>query len=88
TICDILNYNTTKSNLTDEQEKAEAIKLLTNVTFEENKSNYFFVYEVKNMQGGDIFAILVVNPNRPDLVGQLISSNNEDADVKKFREEF
>ena len=42
TIFDILNYNTNKSNLTDEQEKAEAIKLLNNVTFEENKSNYFF----------------------------------------------
>ncbi|WP_323587264.1 cache domain-containing protein [Aliarcobacter butzleri] len=88
TIFDILNYNTNKSNLTDEQEKAEAIKLLNNVTFEENKSNYFFVYEVKNMQGGDNFAILVVNPNRPDLVGQLISTNYEDADGKKFREEF
>ncbi|MCG3709734.1 cache domain-containing protein [Aliarcobacter butzleri] len=88
TIFDILNYNTNKSNLTDEQEKAEAIKLLNNVTFEENKSNYFFVYEVKNMQGGDNFAILVVNPNRPDLVGQLISTNYKDADGKKFREEF
>lgn len=88
TIFDILNYNTNKSNLSDEEEKADAIKLLNNVTFEENKSNYFFVYEVKNIQGGDDFAILVVNPNRPDLVGQLISTNYEDADGKKFREEF
>lgn len=88
TIFDILNYNTNKSNLSDEEEKADATKLLNNVTFEENKSNYFFVYEVKNIQGGDDFAILVVNPNRPDLVGQLISTNYEDADGKKFREEF
>lgn len=88
TVIDIINYNIAKSNLDDEELKADAVKLLNNITFEENKSNYFFVYEVKNMQGGDDFAKLVVNPNRPDLVGQLISTNYEDTDGKKFREDF
>ncbi len=88
TVFDILNYNINKSNLNDEQLKADAIKLLNNITFEEKKSNYFFVYEVKNMQGGDDFAKLVVNPNRPDLVGQLISTKYEDTDGKRFREDF
>ncbi|MFX4155757.1 cache domain-containing protein, partial [Aliarcobacter butzleri] len=41
-----------------------------------------------NMQGGVNFAILVVYPNRPVLVGQVISPNYEDAVGKKFREEF
>lgn len=40
------------------------------------------------MQGGDDFAVLVVNPNRPDLVGRLISTNYKDTDGKKFREDF
>ena len=88
TVIDILNYNIAKSNLDDEELKTDAIKLLNNITFEENKSNYFFVYEIKNMQGGDDFAKLVVNPNRQDLVGQLISTNYEDTDGKKFREDF
>ena len=88
TVIDILNYNVTKSNLNDEELKQDAIRLLNNITFEENKSNYFFVYEVKNMQGGDDFATLVVNPNRQDLVGTLISTRYEDADGKKFREDF
>lgn len=88
TVIDIINYNIAKSNLDDEELKADAVKLLNNITFEENKSNYFFVYEVKNMEGGDDFAKLVVNPNRPDLVGQLISTNYEDTDGKKFREDF
>ena len=88
TVIDILNYNIAKSNLDDEQLKIDAVRLLNNITFEENKSNYFFVYEVKNMQGGDNFAKLVVNPNRPDLVGTLISTNYEDANGKKFREDF
>ena len=88
TVLDILNYNIAKSNLNDEDLKIDAIRLLNNITFEENKSNYFFVYEIKNMQGGDDFARLVVNPNRPDLVGTLISTNYKDANGKKFREEF
>lgn len=88
TVIDIINYNVAKSNLNDEELKDDAARLLNNITFEENKSNYFFVYEVKNMEGGDDFAKLVVNPNRPDLVGQLISTRYEDTDGKKFREDF
>ena len=88
TILDILNYNIVKSNLDDEEQKMDAIRLLNNITFEENTSNYFFVYEVKNMEGGDDFAKLIVNPNRLDLVGTLISTNYEDEDGKKFREDF
>ena len=88
TVIDILNYNIAKSNLDDEQLKIDAVRLLNNITFEENKSNYFFVYEVENMQGGDDFARLRVNPNRPDLVGTLISTNFKDTNGKKFREDF
>ena len=88
TVIDILNYNIAKSSLDDEELKADAIRLLNNITFEENKSNYFFVYEIKNIQGGDDFAKLIVNPNRPDLVGELISTNYEDTDGKRFREDF
>lgn len=88
TVIDILNYNIAKSNLDDEQLKIDAVRLLNNITFEENKSNYFFVYEVKNIQGGDDFARLMVNPNRPDLVGTLISTNVTDTNGKKFREDF
>ena len=88
TVIDILNYNIAKSNLPDDELKLDAVRLLNNITFEENKSNYFFVYEIKNMQGGDDFAKLVVNPNRPDLVGTFISTNYKDADGKKFREDF
>ena len=88
TILEILKYNIKKQNLNGEEQKADAIKLLNSITFEENKSNYFFAYEVKNINGGDDFAKLIVNPNRPDLVGTLISTNYEDSDGKKFREIF
>ena len=88
TIVDILDYNASKSQLSNESLKDYAIGLLNNITFEENKSNYFFVYEIKDINGGDNFAKLIVNPNRPDLVGEFISTSYEDIDGKKFREIF
>ena len=88
TVFDILNYNIAKENIDDIELKADAIRLLNNIRFEENKSNYFFVYDIKNMNGGNEFARLLVNPNRPDLIGKLISSSYTDANGKKFREDF
>jgi len=88
TLLDIFNYNITKSDINNEEQKNEAIRLLNNIRFERNKSNYFFVYEIKNIQGGDDFAKLLVNPNRPDIVGSLISTEYKDDNGIKFREKF
>uniref|UniRef100_UPI004048044A cache domain-containing protein n=1 Tax=Aliarcobacter sp. TaxID=2321116 RepID=UPI004048044A len=88
TVIDILNYNIAKSNQDDDELKMDAIRLLNNITFEENSSNYFFVYEIHDIEGGEQFAKLLVNPNRPDLVGKYVSTNFEDANGKKFREDF
>ncbi|MGB5791598.1 cache domain-containing protein [Poseidonibacter sp.] len=87
-VTDILNYNSTKVGLSEKEHKEEGIRLLNNISFQKNKSNYIFAYEIKKMQGGDDFAVLLVNPNRPDLVGRLISTNYKDANGKKFRQDF
>ena len=60
------------------------IRLLNNISFDKNKSNYIFVYEILDMNGGDKFAKLLVNPNRPDLIGKIISTNYTDENGKKF----
>ncbi len=88
TIFDILNYNIVINDINNQEFKNEAIRLLNNITFEEKKSNYVFVYDIQNIQGGDKFAKLIVNPNRPDLINKFISTNFQDPDGKKFREEF
>ncbi len=88
TVIDILRYNSTKNDLTEEELKKDTIRLLNNITFQETKSNYVFVYDIKNIAGGEDFARMIVNPNRPDLLGRLISTNYKDADGKKFREHF
>ncbi|WP_198304405.1 cache domain-containing protein [Arcobacter vandammei] len=87
-VSDILDYIFSNSLLNKEDQKKYAIELLSNLTFEQNKSNYIFVYEVVNFEGGDNFAKMLVNPNRPDLIGQFISTNEVDMNGIKFREEF
>ncbi|UTJ05724.1 cache domain-containing protein [Arcobacter roscoffensis] len=88
TVIDVLNYNLTKVDTDEEEIKEDAIRLLNNISFQESKSNYYFVYDILDIKGGDDFARLIVNPNRPDLIGKLISTEFKDANGKKFREEF
>ncbi|WP_228126540.1 cache domain-containing protein [Candidatus Marinarcus aquaticus] len=87
-VIDIINYKALSSTEEEKYVKEEMVRLLHNISFQEGKSNYVFVYEVENLEGGDKFAKMLVNPNRPDLLGKYLSSNYEDENGKKFREEF
>lgn len=49
---------------------------------------YIFVYKLLKPEGGKDFARMIINPNRPDLVGELISDDYSDSTGYKFREEF
>jgi len=49
---------------------------------------YIFIYKVHDINGGDDFATMLVNPNRPDLLGKKISDNYKDAKGKMFRREM
>ena len=51
-------------------------------------SEYIFIYKVHDINGGDDFATMLVNPNRPDLLGKKISDNYKDAKGKMFRREM
>lgn len=53
-----------------------------------NNPNYFFFYKIHNIEGGRDFATMLVNSNRPDLVGKKISDDYADPDGKFFRKEF
>ncbi len=88
-VTDIIRYHSLIATPENETEiKEEVVRMLHNISFQEGKSNYVFVYDVKNIQGGDEFAIMLVNPNRPDLLGKAVSSNYQDENGKRFREEF
>ena len=57
-------------------------------SFSVKSNDYFFLYEVHNLAGGDDFATMVVNNNRPDLVGKKLSDSFTDVKGKPFRKEF
>ncbi|MCK5293151.1 MAG: cache domain-containing protein, partial [Arcobacteraceae bacterium] len=52
------------------------------------KNKYLFILDLHNINGGDNFATMLVNPNRPDLIGKKLNDNYEDGKGKKFRKEF
>lgn len=88
-VLDIIKYQALIATPENEQAiKEEVVRMLHNISFQEGKSNYVFVYEVKDLQGGEEFAVMLVNPNRPDLLGKTISSLYEDETGKRFREDF
>ncbi|MCK4501830.1 MAG: cache domain-containing protein, partial [Desulfuromonadales bacterium] len=61
---------------------------IENHRFGPNRLGYVFIYDLVDIQGGDKFAIMYANPNRPDLIGKYISDEMLDAKGKMFRKEF
>jgi signal transduction histidine kinase len=51
-------------------------------------NNYIFVYQLMDINGGDKFAKMLINMNRPDLEGELLSDDYKDVNGKAFRKEF
>ncbi len=53
-----------------------------------NPQNYFFVYDLHRIEGGKNFATMLVNPNRPDLIGTKLSDDYTDTHGHAFRKDF
>jgi PAS domain S-box-containing protein len=54
----------------------------------QGSQEYIFVYELLKPEGGKKFARMLINPNRPDLVGNLIDEDYRDIEGFEFRNEF
>ena len=61
---------------------------LNSITPDLDSPDYIFIYKLHDMKGGDEFATMLVNPNRPDLVGKKISDDVKDAKGKQFRKDM
>lgn len=72
----------------DAQIKEQVIRDLSFIHDDSNQKEYVFVYKVHNMLGGKKFASMLVNPNRPDLVGTAVSDDFKDAKGNLFRKEM
>lgn len=61
---------------------------IRSIRFGKKSENYIFVYKLENPEGGDNFAKMLINPNRPDLEGKYISDSYKDSEGKQFRKIF
>ncbi|MEA2019683.1 MAG: cache domain-containing protein [Campylobacterota bacterium] len=72
--------------------KEEEIKNYVLNRFEKDKTinhnSYLFFLDLHNINGGDEFATMILNPNRPDLIGKKLSDSYKDKKGKEFRKEF
>ncbi len=56
--------------------------------FKLSKNNYLFFLELHNIDGGDDFATIILNPSKSNLVGKKLNENSEDAKGQKFRKKL
>ena len=66
----------------------EVYDWIRHIRYGGEEHNYIFVYHIEDMSGGDKFAKMLINPNRPDLEGQYISDAYTDENGKAFRKIF
>jgi signal transduction histidine kinase len=70
----------------EKQTKKYVLERFSN--FQKDKSKYLFFLDLHNINGGNSFATMILNPNRPDLIGKKINDSFKDAKGKEFRKEF
>jgi len=73
-------------DIIEEQIKAYTINRFSNM--EKEKNRYLFALDLHNINGGDAFATMILNPNRKDLIGKKLNDSYKDAKGKEFRKEF
>jgi signal transduction histidine kinase len=69
----------------------EIKKLLKELIYYKNQkemNRYIFVLEVYNLNGGENFAKMIINPNVKKLEGKFLNSNFKDVKGHKFREDM
>jgi len=53
-----------------------------------NKDSYITILDVHDMKGGDEFGTVLLNSNRPELVGKKVSDKGKDIKGNRFRKNF
>jgi PAS domain S-box-containing protein len=56
--------------------------------FSHEHNSYLFMLNIHNIEGGNDFATMILNSNRPDLLNQKISDSHIDTKGKAFRQEM
>ena len=67
--------------------KLNYIKKIQNI-YPRRKDSYIFIYKVYNLNGGQNFAKMLLNVNRPDLQGKFVSDDYKDINGFAFRKKM
>lgn len=88
-VIDYIDFRKEHHNIESKDDLAnlqkQILAWMPTIRFGTPKDNYIFAYQVYNLRGGEEFATMIVNPNRPDLVGRFISDSYTDAAGVAFR---
>ncbi|WP_025209790.1 diguanylate cyclase [Hippea sp. KM1] len=80
-------YLDTEKSLKEKTTKA-ILEYLNRYRYGREGHGYIFVSKLLNINGGDCFAIALVNPNKPQMIGKCLSDKYKDPDGKPFRKIF
>lgn len=75
-------------DMSQQQAIKMAINILNFLPEQGLQKEYIFVYAINDLSGGEQFATMLVNPNRPDLINKKVSDIFTDAKGRMFRKEM
>ena len=71
----------------EKQAKEYILKRFSDIEYN-NGNKYLVILDVHNTKGGDDFATVLLNANRPELVGKKVSDKDKDIKGNRFRKDF
>ncbi|RWX43430.1 Signal transduction histidine kinase [Candidatus Electrothrix aarhusensis] len=71
-----------------ERDAQQHVTKIINQHASQTDDEYMFILDLRSMKGGKKFATMLVNPNRPDPLDDLLSDEYQDMQGEKFREKF
>jgi signal transduction histidine kinase/DNA-binding response OmpR family regulator len=84
-IIELIDYNNSQTQqLLEENVKEKIISRVNDMRFGKYRQNYFFLLQVHDIKSEDNFATTLVNPNRPDLVGNKLPLGFKDEKGYEF----
>jgi signal transduction histidine kinase/CheY-like chemotaxis protein len=71
-----------------ERDAQQHVTNIINQHASRTNNEYMFILDLRSMKGGKKFATMLVNPNQPDPLNNLLSDEYQDTQGEKFREKF
>ncbi|MCI5209214.1 MAG: response regulator, partial [Candidatus Electrothrix sp. ATG2] len=71
-----------------ERDAQQHVTNIINQHASRTENEYMFILDLRSMKGGKKFATMLVNPNKPDPLNNLLNDEYHDTQGERFREKF